>query len=347
MKKLQMKYRILGMFIAVALCASLAACNSANESSVPKETSGETETSKSDEIVRPQKDKDELVIGFETLDSESPWSQAFVSDVIAALEDRGYNYVYGDARQDTAKQISDVEDLCSQDIDILIMMPIEYTSGGSCLQVAKEAGIPAFLMGRTAEGDHGSDYVTYVGSDFITQGREVGEWLLENATEPLKIVEITGTTGSSAAIERTTGFVEAIEGSDNAEIIVSQNGDFVRATGQKVMENVIQSLGKDGFNAVYCHNDDMAIGAINAMKAAGIKPGEDVLVVAIDGQKEAIQAIIDGDMNMTYTSSALLGNAILDAVEAWLNGASLPQYSYVTDIAIDATNAKDSMDLGF
>ena len=211
---------------------------------------------------------------------------------------------------------------------------------------AKAAGIPTFLVDRSvdpAAAKPGEDFVAFLGSDFIDQGRRVAEWTIENFKgEKGIIVQLEGTTGSSPANDRKKGFDDAIAADGRFEIVASQTGDFARDLGRQVMETLLQA--HPDVNIVYAHNDEMAIGAIQALELAGRKPGEDVLVVSIDGTRDALQAIIDGKMGVTVESSPFFGPLACEVMNRYADGEEIEPWVQVQDRIFTAENAADHID---
>ena len=279
-------------------------------------------------------------VGFSQMENTGPWRIAetnSMKDEAAKRADR-YEYVYTDAQSQTAKQISDVEDLIARKVNAIFLAPREAEGFSAAFQAAREAKIPIILIDREAKGTPGTDFVTVIKSDFIQEGKRAGEWLVKNSNGKAGIVELKGTTGSSVANDRSKGFMDAISKSPDMKIIASQDANFTRAEGQKVMENIIQSKGKE-ITAVYAHNDEMALGAIQALKAANMNPGKDVLVVSVDGQKTALQAIIAGEMNATVECNPRFGPLAFDALERYLRGEQLPPQIINEDRFFDSSNA--------
>lgn len=279
-------------------------------------------------------------VGFSQMENTGPWriaeSESMKSE--AAKRADKYQFVYTDAQSTTAKQISDVEDLIARKVDAIFLAPREAEGFSGIFKAAKDAKIPIILIDREATGTAGTDFVTVIKSDFIQEGKRAGEWLAKQTSGKAGIVELKGTTGSSVANDRSKGFMDAIKASPDMKIIASQDANFTRAEGQKVMENIIQSKGKE-ITAVYAHNDEMALGAIQALKAANMNPGKDVMVISIDGQKTALQAIIAGDMNATVECNPRFGPIAFDALEKFLKGEKLPPQIINEDRFFDASNA--------
>jgi ABC-type sugar transport system substrate-binding protein len=279
-------------------------------------------------------------VGFSQMENNGPWRIAetkSIQDEAAKRADR-FELVYTDAQGQTAKQVSDVEDLIAQRVDAIFLAPREAKGFELALQSAKEAKIPVFLIDREVEGKAGEDYVTFIGSNFVEEGRRAGEWLVKQSNGKAGVIELLGTPNSSVARDRHDGFAEAIKASPDIKILASQPANFTRAEGQKVMENLIQAHGAN-ITAVYTHNDEMALGAIQALKAAGRQPGKDVLVVSVDGQKSALEAIVRGEMNATVECNPRFGPIAFDTLEKYLRGEKIEPKIIVPDKFFDASNA--------
>jgi galactofuranose transport system substrate-binding protein len=321
-----MKKKFLIPLFSAAMIA-LAGCSSGSDSSgAATNTAG---------------DDGELVVGWSQMENNNPWRIAETKSIREEAEKRGIKMVYSDAQSDTAKQISDVEDMVAQGVDYIILAPREFEGLTPALETAKKADIPVILVDRKVAGEPGKDYVSFLGSNFIEQGQKAADWLIEEIGGKGNIVELTGTSGSSVAMDRQKGFGDRLkEKAPDMKVISSQTGDFARANGQKVMENLLQSEG-DKINAVYAHNDEMAIGAINAIKAAGKVPGKDIIVVSVDGTKDALQAIIDGEMGATVESSPFFGPSVFDVIENLEAGKEVEKEIIIEDRFFDKSNAAD------
>jgi galactofuranose transport system substrate-binding protein len=281
-----------------------------------------------------------LKVGFSQMEENNPWRIAETNSMRDEAKKRGdkFELVVTNAQGQTSKQVSDVEDLIAQRVDAIFLAPREFEGLGAALQRAKEAKIPVFLIDREAAGKPGEYFVAFLGSNFVEQGRRAGEWLVKNSNGKAGIVELTGTAGSSVARDRSQGFGDAIKNSPDMKILTSQTGNFSRAEGQKVMENIIQAHGK-AITAVYAHNDEMALGAIQALKAAGMNPGKDVLIVSVDGEKAALEAIMRGEMNITVESNPRFGPLAFDTLEKYLRKEQIPPKIILEDRFFDSTNA--------
>ncbi|WP_431802409.1 substrate-binding domain-containing protein [Halobacillus andaensis] len=290
------------------------------------------------------KGESEVVVGFSQMENNNPWRIAQTESIRNEAKEQGYGMVYTDAQGDTAQQLSAIEDMIAQGVDYIVLAPREYKGLGPALKSAREADVPVIFVDRMAEGKAGEDYVTFIGSDFIEQGERAAEWLAEELGGEGNIVELSGTTGASVAIDRAEGFRNYLnEHASDMEIIASQTGDFARSEGQKVMESMLQSNGGN-IDAVYAHNDEMAIGAINAIKSAGLTPNEDITVVSVDGTKDALQAIIDGEMGATVESSPFFGPLVFDVIEKLEAGESVDTEILIEDRFYDENNAEEFLD---
>ncbi|HEU4597648.1 MAG TPA: ABC transporter substrate-binding protein [Pyrinomonadaceae bacterium] len=281
-----------------------------------------------------------LRVGFSQMEHSGPWRIAetqSMKDEAAKRSDR-FELIVTDAQGQTAKQVSDVEDLIAQRVDAIFLAPREAVGFELALQSAKEANIPVFLIDREVKGEPGKDFVTFIGSNFVEEGRRAGEWLAKQTNGKAGIVELLGTAGSSVADDRHNGFAEAIKAHPDMKIIAAQPGNFTRAEGQRVMENLIQAHGNN-ITVVYAHNDEMALGAIQALKSANRQPGKDVIIVSVDGQRSALEAIARGEMNATVECNPRFGPIAFDTLEKYLRKEPVPPKIIVPDRFFDASNA--------
>ena len=285
-----------------------------------------------------RKDSGQYTVGFAQMESDNPWRLAQTASLKAEAAKRGYQLVVTDAQGQTAKQVSDVEDLIARRVKVILLAPREFQGLVPALQAARQAKIPVILVDREAAGTPGQDYVTFLGSNFVDQGRRAAEWLAKTTNGTATVVELTGTAGSSVARDRAKGFRDELAKHPGMKVVASQTGDFSRAKGQQVMQNVAQSLGR-GFTAVYAHNDEMALGAIEALKAAGRAPGRDVTVVSVDGERAALEAIQRGELGATVESNPRFGPLAFETVEQVRRGEAVPPKKLVTDRFFDKSNA--------
>ena len=268
-----------------------------------------------------------LVIGFSQTGAESEWRTANTDSVKAAATAAGVDLKFSDAQQKQENQIKAIRSFIAQKVDVIILAPLVTTGWDTVLLEAKKAKIPVITESRNVDVKDPTLVASFVGSDFTEEGRRAGKWLLEHSkgtTGDVNIVELQGTVGSDPAIERKKGFEEAIKADPRFKIIRSQTGDFTRAKGKEVMEAFLKADGKK-INVLYAHNDDMGIGAIQAIEEAGMKPGKDILVIGVDAVKGAFEAMIAGKMNVSVECSPLLGPQLMQAVKDLKAGKTLPK----------------------
>ena len=294
----------------------------------------------------PLEQQDRYKVGFPQMESNNPWRIAETQSFIDTAESCNWDLIVTDAAGSAAKQVADVDSMLAQGIDVLFLPPREEAPLIPAVMRARAAGVPTFLVDRSVDPNvavAGRDYVAFLGSDFIDQGRRVAEWTLENFEgEQGLIIELEGTTGSSPANDRRTGFDDVMAQHDNMTILASQSGDFARDQGRQVMETLLQA--HPDVNIVYAHNDEMAIGAIQALELAGRVPGEDVLVVSIDGTRDALQAIIDGKMGVTVESSPFFGPLACEVMGRYAAGEEIEPWVKVEDRIFTIENAADHID---
>jgi simple sugar transport system substrate-binding protein/ribose transport system substrate-binding protein len=212
----------------------------------------------------------------------------------------------------------------------------------SVLEEAKQAGIPVVLTDRSVDSEDDTLYESFIGSDFVLEGEMAGQWVSENlATEPIKVVELQGTTGAAPATDRKTGFETATADNPNVEIIASQTGNFTRTEGKQVMEGFLQA--HDDIDLVFAHNDDMGLGAIEAIEAAGMVPGQDIKIVTVDAVKDGMQALADGKINYIVECNPLLGPDLADIIKDVVAGNPVEKRIVVEDQAFDQAAAVEAL----
>lgn len=330
------------LVLLMVLAMTVAACggDSTEETTGGGEDTATTET-ESDEGAS---DDELITVGFAQTGSESGWRAANTESMRAAFsEENGFELVFNAADNDPAAQIAAVRSFINQGVDAIVIAPIVEDGWDDVLQEAKDAGIPVILEDRTVSASEDL-YATWVGLDFRREGVYAGEWAAEQFGDtPTKTVVLEGTTGSAPANDRAEGFNEAIEGTQ-IEIIDSQTGDFTRDGGRTVMEAFLQNYGVDGIDLLYAHNDDMALGAIEAIEAAGGVPGEDIKIVSIDAVRDGLQALIDGKINYVVECNPLLGELTADLVRDVLAGEEVDKTYYVEDETFTQEKAEEVID---
>jgi simple sugar transport system substrate-binding protein len=280
-----------------------------------------------------------LKVGFAQTGAESVWRTANTASMKAEAEKRHVDFKFSDAQSKQENQIRAVRSFIAQGVDAIIVAPIVETGWDPVLREAKNAHIPVLITDRTIKTEDESLYSAFLGSDFYLEGKMAADWLATHVKDgKARIVELQGTPGSSPANDRQRSFADAIKAYPGLQIIDSQSGDFRRAGGKEVMEAFLKKHGHD-IDVVYAHNDDMALGAIQAIEDAGLKPGKDILIISIDGVKEAIQAVIDGKLSCTVECNPLFGPKAFDTIESLVAGKPVPKKIFNHDELFDSTNA--------
>jgi ribose transport system substrate-binding protein len=316
-----------GLSMGFALMATALAATSASAQELPK-----------------MKQKETYKVGFAQTESNNPWRIAQTESMRAQASKEGWQLVYTDAAGSAAKQVADVNSMIAQGVDLIFLAPREEKPLVPAVMAAKRAGIPVILLDRKVDesvAKAGRDYVTFIGSDFIDQGRRAAEWLVQSTGGNAKIIQLEGTVGSSPANDRRKGFEEVIKKHPGMQIVASQSGDFVRDKGRQVTETLLQA--NPGATAIYAHNDEMAVGAIAALEAAGKKPGKDVTVVSIDGTRDALQAVVDGKIGAVVESNPRFGPKAFETAKRYAKGETIEPWVKVPDQFFDASNAKQNV----
>jgi simple sugar transport system substrate-binding protein len=283
--------RLLGPVAVIAL-ATATACGSNGSSTTDDET---------------------ITLGFSQVGAESGWRTANTESIQQAAEDAGIDLQFSDAQQKQENQIQAIRSYIQQNVDVIAFSPVVETGWDAVLLEAQRADIPVILTDRAIDSDDDSLYETFLGSDFVEEGRKAGEWLVDNVEDETNVVELQGTTGAAPAIDRNEGFEEVIADHPDIDIIDTQDGDFTRSGGKEVMEAFLRS--HDDIDVVYSHNDDMGLGAIEAIQAAGLEPGEDIQIITVDAVQAGMEALAEGDINFIVECNPLLGDQLMELVE--------------------------------
>jgi simple sugar transport system substrate-binding protein len=266
-----------------------------------------------------------IVLGFSQIGAESEWRTANSESIKSSAKEAGIDLKFSDAQQKQENQIKAIRSFIAQKVDVIAFSPVVESGWGTVLREAKAAKIPVILSDRAVDEKDTSLWVAFMGSDFVEEGRRAGRWLVEKmkgVQGDVNIVELQGTVGSAPAIDRKKGFEEIIKADPKFKIIRSQTGDFTRAKGKEVMEAFLKAEGKK-INVLYAHNDDMAIGAIQAIEEAGLKPAKDIVIISIDAVKGAFEAMIAGKLNVSVECSPLLGPQLMQAVKDLVAGKTI------------------------
>ena len=292
-----MRRQISAILLATALAGPLAACGG-----------GDGAGSGSDD--------GKITLGFSQVGAESGWRTANTKSIQESAKAAGIDLKFSDAQQKQENQIKAIRSFIQQKVDIIAFSPVVESGWDTVLKEAKDAGIPVILTDRAIDSPDTSLYKTFIGSDFIEEGKKAGDWLVQqyaSATDPVNIVELQGTTGSAPANDRKKGFGDVIAAEPKFKIVASQTGEFTRAKGKEVMEAFLKS--NTDIDVLYAHNDDMGLGAIEAIEGAGKKPGTDIKIITVDAVKDGMQALADGKINFIVECSPLLGPQLMELVK--------------------------------
>ncbi len=284
-----------------------------------------------------------ITVGFAQTGSESGWRSANTESMKEAFsEANGFNLVFNAADNKPEAQIAAVRSFINQGVDAIVLAPIVTDGWDDVLQEAKDANIPVILEDRTVSASEDL-YASWIGLDFKKEGETAGKWVADNfGSSPTNLVVLEGTTGSSAATDRASGFDSAIAGTD-IKVLDSQTGNFTRADGKTVMEGFLQKYGSQ-INVLFAHNDDMGLGALEAIKAAGLTPGTDIKIVTIDAVKDGMTALANGEFNYIVECNPLLGEKTAEVVKKVVAGESVDKQYIVEDQAFDQEQAKKVLD---
>jgi simple sugar transport system substrate-binding protein len=318
--------RILTAVTAVAAAGVLAACGSG-----PAPGGGSDGGSQGD---------GRLTMGFSQVGAESGWRTANTKSIQEAASAADVDLKFSDANGEQENQISAIRSFVQQRVDVIAFSPVVRTGWDAVLLEAKNAGIPVILTDRAVDTKEKDVYRTFLGADFVEEGRRAGEWVAKqyaSAPGPVNIVQLEGTTGADPAIERNTGFAEAIAANPQLKVIASQSGDFTRSGGKQVMEAFLKANPK--IDLVFAQNDDMGLGAMEAIEAAGLAPGTDVKIVAVDATHDGMQALADGKFNYIVECNPLLGPQLMELAKKVVAGEPVPARVVTPDEAFDQQQA--------
>ncbi|MFZ4573090.1 MAG: ABC transporter substrate-binding protein [Phycisphaerales bacterium] len=258
----------------------------------------------------------QLKVGFAQIGAESDWRKANTDSITNEAKARGIQLSFSDAQQKQENQIKAIRNFIVMKVDVIAFAPVVETGWEPVLKEVKAAGIPVVLTDRLVNVSDPSLYATFIGADFVDEGRRAAAWLVNATGGKAVVAELQGTPGAAPAIDRKKGFEEFISKHPGVTIIKSQSAEFTRAKGREVMEAFLKSPEGKQITAVYAHNDDMALGAIQAIEESGLKPGLDIKVISIDAVRAAFDAMVAGKLNCTVECSPLLGPQLFDTVQA-------------------------------
>jgi simple sugar transport system substrate-binding protein len=324
--------RISALVIAGLTAAALAGCGTTTTSS----GGGGTESGGGGD--------DTIVMGFSQVGAESGWRTANTKSVQSAAEKSGITLRFSDAQQKQENQIKAIRSFVQQKVDIIAFSPVVESGWDTVLKEAQNAKIPVILTDRAVDSKDTTLYKTFLGSDFVEEGKKAGQWLVEeykDAKDTVNIVELQGTTGSAPANDRKAGFAEVIGADPKFKIVASQTGDFTRAKGKEVMEAFLKST--PDIDVLYAHNDDMGLGAIEAIEGAGKVPGKDIKIITVDAVKDGMQALADGKINFIVECSPLLGPQLMDLAQKVLKGENIPARVVTEETTFTQEQAKAAL----
>ncbi|MEV3979238.1 ABC transporter substrate-binding protein [Nonomuraea sp. NPDC049758] len=266
-----------------------------------------------------------ITMGFAQVGAESGWRTANTKSVQDSAKNAGVTLKFSDAQQKQENQIKAIRSYIQQKVDVIAFSPVVESGWDTVLKEAKDAKIPVILTDRAVDSKDTSLYKTFLGSDFVEEGKKAGQWLVQeykDAKDQVNIVELQGTTGSAPANDRKAGFAQVIGADPKFKVIASQTGDFTRAKGKEVMEAFLKS--NPDIDVLYAHNDDMGLGAIEAIEGAGKVPGKDIKIITVDAVKDGMQALADGKINYIVECSPLLGPQLMDLAKKVVKGEQVP-----------------------
>ncbi|GAT70653.1 lacI family transcriptional regulator [Planomonospora sphaerica] len=289
-------------------------------------------------------DDGKITMGFAQVGAESGWRTANTKSIQESAKAAGIELKFSDAQQKQENQIKAIRSYIQQKVDVIAFSPVVESGWDNVLKEAQTAKIPVILTDRAVDSADTSLYKTFLGSDFVEEGRKAGKWLVEeykDSTDTVNIVELQGTTGSAPANDRKAGFAEVIGAESKFKVIASQTGDFTRAKGKEVMEAFLKS--NPDIDVLYAHNDDMGLGAIEAIEGAGKVPGKDIKIITVDAVKDGMQALADGKINFIVECSPILGPQLMDLAKKVVAGEQVPARVLTEETTFTPEQAKAAL----
>lgn len=340
-------YRKLSAIVALSVIMLFTAACSNNGGNTATNTGGksnnqsQTETNAGSDNSAGDK---KITLGFAQVGAESGWRTANTKSIQESAAAVGFDLKFSDAQQKQENQIKAIRSYIQQKVDVIAFSPVVESGWDTVLKEAKDANIPVILVDRAVDSQDESLYVSFIGSDFVEEGRKAGRWLVEqfkDTTETINIVELQGTTGSAPANDRKAGFEEIIKDQANLQVIASQTGDFTRAKGKEVMQAFLKA--HQDIDVLYAHNDDMALGAIQAIEAAGLKPGEDIIIISVDAVKDGMTAASEGKINFIVECNPMLGPQLMEMVQNVVDGVDIPRRVATEEATFTSEEAKAAL----
>lgn len=326
--------KFLAVLLALTMALALVACGG-TPASTPASVAA---PAGADSPAQPAGDSSEpIVIGFAQVGAESDWRTANTESMKSTFtEEAGYKLIFDDAQQKQENQITAIRNFIQQEVDYIVLAPVTETGWDTVLQEAKDAGIPVVIVDRMIKVSSDDLFTCWVGSDFRAEGDTAVAWMKENLGDELNIVHLQGTIGSSAQIGRTEGLDAGVEANAGWTMLAQQTGDFTQAKGQEVMESILKQ--HSDIDVVYCENDNMAFGAIDAIKAAGKTYGADgdIAIISFDATNAGLTDTLAGNINYNVECNPLHGPRVADIIKLLESGGTPDKLSYVEESAFDA-----------
>ena len=268
-----------------------------------------------------------VVVGFSQLGAESSWRIANTESMEKAAKEAGFGLMMENANQKQEKQIDAIRSFIAYQVDVIVFSPIVENGWDNVLNEAKKAGIPVILMDRMIETKDNSLYTAYIGADFYAEGRKAGEYLVRKAdaigADHLRVVEICGTKDSTPMRDRQRGFMDVIEKDGRFTVIDSVDGDFLRSKGEECMRELLEKHGADGIDVIYSHNDSMTLGVLDVLEKDYSSAAKNMILITVDGEKEAVEALKAGRINCVVQCTPHLGPAVMKLVGELKEGKAL------------------------
>ena len=336
--------RSIAVIMILALCVLTAGC------------SGNNRAEKEQETVHTTAKEEKIVVGFSQLGAESDWRSANSKSMKETFtSENGYKLIFEDGQQKQANQIMAIRTFIQQEVDYIVLAPVTETGWDTVLQEAKDAGIPVIIVDRMVDVSDDSLFTCWVGSDFELEGKKAAEWLHQYtikekiASEEIHIVNIQGTIGASSQIGRTKGLADAVK-ANGWNLLAEVSGDYTQAKGREVMESFLKQY--NNINVVYCENDNEALGAIEAIEAAGKTVGSDItggeiMIISFDGVNEsAINYVLEGKITCIAECNPLHGPRVQAIIEALEEGKTPDKFSYVDEEIFSADETVKDLTIG-
>lgn len=289
---------------------------------------------------------DLITVGYSQVGAESDWRTANTESFKSTfVEANGYKLIFDDAQQKQENQIKAIRNFIQQDVDYIVVAPVVETGWDTVLTEAKAAGIPVILSDRMMKVSDDSLYLAWVGGNFLKEGQDGVSWLNDyvkkagRENEDLNIILLQGTIGSSAQVGRTQGITEGLAKNPRYKLLAKQTGEFTQAKGQEVMESMLKAYSD--IDVVFAENDNMAFGAIDAIKAVGKVPGKDIIIISFDAVHEAFNKMIAGELNCAVECNPLHGPRVAEIIQTLEAGGKVEKIMYVDEGVFDTSNAKE------